>query len=282
AKPRAVMWGSLELVRRGLTAAARLAQLGVAHVVVDAGVAVPDPPGRASLDAILGERGVGQLAADSVWSSRFRVAYRVADRFRPAGVFVCVDAAHVRSPAAGHRAELDGRLGRGRAEPRVPDKEASAAGPETALSYGNDSRMSSCGHWLLRTWTSWASELPTQYGVCWGSRTARLTGATSSPQGWIELAKKPSRRKSLYSGSHQMANARCSSRGSMATHTPEVTVYPPVNLTGSSARTNAPTEGICIITGSSALLWLSHEPGAFSWAGLVRTGSGSRKRTCRS
>jgi len=50
----------LELVRLGLTAAARLAQLGVAHVVVDAGVAAPDPPGRASLDAILGERGVGQ------------------------------------------------------------------------------------------------------------------------------------------------------------------------------------------------------------------------------
>jgi len=102
----------LELVRLGLTAAARLAQLGVAHVVVDAGVAVPDPPGRASLDAILGERGVGQLAADSVWSSRFRVAYRVADRFRPAGLFVCVDAAHVRSPAAGHRSGLDLRLGR--------------------------------------------------------------------------------------------------------------------------------------------------------------------------
>src|SRR5215468_613643 len=31
---------------------------------VDAGVAVPDPPGRAFLDAILRERGVGQLAAE--------------------------------------------------------------------------------------------------------------------------------------------------------------------------------------------------------------------------
>src|SRR5215472_408897 len=37
---------------------------------VDTGVAVPDPPGRAFIDAILRERGVGQLAADPVWSSR--------------------------------------------------------------------------------------------------------------------------------------------------------------------------------------------------------------------
>ena len=67
----------------------------------DAGAAVPDPPGRAFLDAILRERGVGQLAADPVWSSRFRVAHRVADWFRADGVFLCGDAAHVHSPAAG-------------------------------------------------------------------------------------------------------------------------------------------------------------------------------------
>jgi len=68
---------------------------------VDAALAVPDPPGRAFLDTILRERGVGQLAADPVWSSRFRVAHRVAGRFRAGGVFVCGDAAHVHSPAAG-------------------------------------------------------------------------------------------------------------------------------------------------------------------------------------
>src|SRR5262249_40291438 len=45
--------------------------------------------------------GVGQLAADPVWSSRFRVAHRVAGRFRAGGVFVCGDAAHVHPPAAG-------------------------------------------------------------------------------------------------------------------------------------------------------------------------------------
>jgi 2-polyprenyl-6-methoxyphenol hydroxylase-like FAD-dependent oxidoreductase len=68
---------------------------------VDTGAAVPDPPGRAFIDAILRERGVGQLAADPVWSSRFRVAHRVANRFRAGGVFLCGDAAHVHSPAAG-------------------------------------------------------------------------------------------------------------------------------------------------------------------------------------
>jgi len=68
---------------------------------VDAGVAVPDPPGRAFIDEILRERGVGQLAADPVWSSRFRVHHRVADRFRAGDVFLCGDAAHVHSPAAG-------------------------------------------------------------------------------------------------------------------------------------------------------------------------------------
>src|SRR5262249_6643432 len=68
---------------------------------VDADLAVPDPPGRAFIDAILRERGVGQLAADPVWSSRFRVPHRVAGRFRAGGIFLCGDAAHVHSPAAG-------------------------------------------------------------------------------------------------------------------------------------------------------------------------------------
>src|SRR5215468_5713812 len=60
---------------------------------VDADAEVPDPPGGAFIDAILRERGVGQLAADPVWSSRFRVAHRVAARFRADGVFLCGPAA---------------------------------------------------------------------------------------------------------------------------------------------------------------------------------------------
>jgi 2-polyprenyl-6-methoxyphenol hydroxylase-like FAD-dependent oxidoreductase len=36
-----------------------------------------------------------------VWSSRFRVAHKVAARFREGGVFLCGDAAHVHSPAGG-------------------------------------------------------------------------------------------------------------------------------------------------------------------------------------
>jgi 2-polyprenyl-6-methoxyphenol hydroxylase-like FAD-dependent oxidoreductase len=68
---------------------------------VEAGLAVPDPPSRAFIDTILRERGVGQLAADPVWSSRFRVAHRVASQFRSGGIFLCGDAAHVHSPAGG-------------------------------------------------------------------------------------------------------------------------------------------------------------------------------------
>jgi len=87
---------------QGVTVAGRLPS-GNHRIVatVDAGLAVPDPPGRAFIDAILRERGVGELAADPVWSSRFRVAHGVADRFRADGVFLCGDAAHVHSPAAG-------------------------------------------------------------------------------------------------------------------------------------------------------------------------------------
>lgn len=39
----------------------------------------------------------------------------------------------------------------------------------------------------------------------------------------------------------------------MLTHTPKRTEYPPVSLTGSRARTNGPTPGICILTDSLAV-----------------------------
>ena len=87
---------------QGVTVAGRLPS-GNHRIVatIDAGLTVPDPPGRAFIDAILRERGIGELAGDPVWSSRFRVHHRVADRFRVGGAFLCGDAAHTHSPAAG-------------------------------------------------------------------------------------------------------------------------------------------------------------------------------------
>ena len=69
---------------------------------VDAGADVPEAPDRAYVDALLGARGVAaRTAAEPVWSSRFRIHHRVADRFRVGGVFLAGDAAHIHSPAAG-------------------------------------------------------------------------------------------------------------------------------------------------------------------------------------
>ena len=69
---------------------------------VDAGVDVPEAPDRAYVDGLLRTRGVGaRTTADPVWSSRFRIHHRVADRFRVGGVFLAGDAAHIHSPAAG-------------------------------------------------------------------------------------------------------------------------------------------------------------------------------------
>ena len=63
---------------------------------------VPAAPDRVFLDALLRDRGlVERLAAEPVWSSRFRVHHRVAEHFRSGGVFLTGDAAHVHSPAAG-------------------------------------------------------------------------------------------------------------------------------------------------------------------------------------
>ena len=69
---------------------------------VDAGADVPEAPDRAYVDALLGARGVAaRTAAEPVWSSRFRIHHRVADRFRVGAVFLAGDAAHIHSPAAG-------------------------------------------------------------------------------------------------------------------------------------------------------------------------------------
>lgn len=90
--------------------------------------------------------------------------------------------------------------------------------------------------------------LESQYGVWFGSQTTARTGAASKPQGGTALANFPSRANVRYSGSHQMPNARRSSSGCTASHTPKVTVNPPLSATGKSARMKAPTPGTCIIT----------------------------------
>lgn len=63
---------------------------------------VPEHPDQPFVSALLADRGIAAtVAAEPVWSSRFRVHHRVADRFRDDGVFLVGDAAHVHSPAAG-------------------------------------------------------------------------------------------------------------------------------------------------------------------------------------
>lgn len=68
---------------------------------------VDDAPERPELDTVqnlLGRRGpvARPVVADEVlWSSRFRVSHRLADRYRHCGVFLAGDAAHVHGPAGG-------------------------------------------------------------------------------------------------------------------------------------------------------------------------------------
>jgi len=67
-------------------------------------VPAPRQPSAAYMQSMLDERGPsarrGQIQ-DVVWSSRFRVHHRVADRPRAGRVLLCGDAAHVHSPAGG-------------------------------------------------------------------------------------------------------------------------------------------------------------------------------------
>jgi 2-polyprenyl-6-methoxyphenol hydroxylase-like FAD-dependent oxidoreductase len=62
----------------------------------------PAAPGLADVQRLLDARAPGQARVrEVVWSSRFRVHHRVADRYRAGRVFVIGDAAHVHSPAGG-------------------------------------------------------------------------------------------------------------------------------------------------------------------------------------
>lgn len=65
-------------------------------------VATPPAPDRRYIQALLDQRHLSTAtAAEPEWSSRFRISHRVADHFRRGAVFLCGDAAHVHSPAAG-------------------------------------------------------------------------------------------------------------------------------------------------------------------------------------
>ncbi|MFD9789434.1 FAD-dependent oxidoreductase [Streptomyces sp. NPDC059070] len=62
----------------------------------------PAEPGLPFVQQLLDERAPGQAHVTGlVWSSRFRVHHRVADRYRADRLFLAGDAAHVHSPAGG-------------------------------------------------------------------------------------------------------------------------------------------------------------------------------------
>jgi hypothetical protein len=74
------------------------------HRIVATVDEAPSEPSLADVQALLDARGPRQPRAlvDTVlWSSRFRVHHRLAERFRAGAVFLCGDAAHVHSPAGG-------------------------------------------------------------------------------------------------------------------------------------------------------------------------------------
>jgi 2-polyprenyl-6-methoxyphenol hydroxylase-like FAD-dependent oxidoreductase len=77
---------------------------GGRHRIVATVEEAPESPDRSFVQAILDERGPKQQPArvdGVVWSSRFRVHHRLADRYRAGRIFIAGDAAHVHSPAGG-------------------------------------------------------------------------------------------------------------------------------------------------------------------------------------
>ncbi|MEZ5289685.1 MAG: FAD-dependent monooxygenase [Vicinamibacterales bacterium] len=86
----------------GLVIAAPLP--GGSHRIVATVDESPEHPGVGDVQALLDARGPTIDPArvhDVVWSSRFRVHHRVADRYRSGRVLLAGDAAHVHSPAGG-------------------------------------------------------------------------------------------------------------------------------------------------------------------------------------
>jgi len=77
---------------------------GGRHRIVATADVAPEHPDRDRIQALLDARGPQKrpaLVRDVVWSSRFRVHHRLADRYREGRVFLAGDAAHVHSPAGG-------------------------------------------------------------------------------------------------------------------------------------------------------------------------------------
>lgn len=62
---------------------------------------VPEHPGLAYIQSVLNQRVPGATVSDAVWTSRFRVHHRLAERYRAGRVALAGDAAHVHSPAGG-------------------------------------------------------------------------------------------------------------------------------------------------------------------------------------
>jgi 2-polyprenyl-6-methoxyphenol hydroxylase-like FAD-dependent oxidoreductase len=73
------------------------------HRVVATADRAPEHPDRDDVQALLDARGPrrGARVDDVVWSSRFRVHHRLAERYRAGRVLLAGDAAHVHSPAGG-------------------------------------------------------------------------------------------------------------------------------------------------------------------------------------
>ncbi|MGW2272160.1 FAD-dependent oxidoreductase [Streptomyces yangpuensis] len=91
---------SLAFGAGGLTV---IAPLPGGHYRIVATVAeAPAEPDLAFVRGLLDERVPGQAAVrELVWSSRFRIHHRVADRYRAGRLLLAGDAAHVHSPAGG-------------------------------------------------------------------------------------------------------------------------------------------------------------------------------------
>ncbi|WP_405702544.1 FAD-dependent oxidoreductase [Streptomyces sp. NBC_00069] len=94
---------SLAFGAAGLTVVAPLpGGPGARYRVVATVTEAPAEPGPAFVQRLLDERAPGQARVDTlVWSSRFRVHHRVADRYRAGRLLLAGDAAHVHSPAGG-------------------------------------------------------------------------------------------------------------------------------------------------------------------------------------
>jgi 2-polyprenyl-6-methoxyphenol hydroxylase-like FAD-dependent oxidoreductase len=75
---------------------------GGRHRVVATMDSAPQTPELADVQALLNARGPGgTVVTHLVWGSRFRVARRLASRYRVGNAFLVGDAAHVHSPAGG-------------------------------------------------------------------------------------------------------------------------------------------------------------------------------------